>query len=1336
VLGGVKIEYIKNPHSLRTIKIFSWFIIVIFICSGFLHSIFFYNDLYSVDAASSWTQTSDKDFNINGTFNNTTVVGNTENAELQIDLSELDYWKKQSPGFSPNSRGYNVMASISGDDKIILFGGGSGMNIDNDTWEYDFSNDTWTEKTPNPKTAANNPGRNYFSKMASSSRYKTILFGGVSGDDTWEYDSRTGSWTDVSKPNRPSKAGHAMSSVYDEDKVVLFSGGGLSVVFGDTWVYDSNNGSWEEKNPSSKPTARGECAMAPIFGTSKVLLFGGRTWTNTYLSDTWVYDINNDTWTNLQPSNSKPSPRSYHEMASIYGDDKVVLLGGSPEQHRYLDDTWVYDLSDNAWTKIIPRSPTNKPTYRANFGLATIYQKDRTVLFGGISTGGSQLGDTWIFQYPLPQKNGTYISIPYDTGSRSSFKKLSWHTETPDNSTIKLQLRSANNDSALIMKDFVGPNGTASTFYTSSPTDIWSGHDGDRWIQYKAYFNIMEVTVSPSLKDVTITYNCLPETIVLAPTNGSLLSNNKPVFKWSFSDYDSENQRAFQILIDDDINFTGVDFDSGEQITTDPRWEFPMGTNYTELPDGTWYWKVRTKDEDDEWIEYSSAWMIRIDTHAPTSAPDIPVNNGFYYSLPRISGIAFDATSGFGLNKIEIAINRLTDNSYWNGTAWVPLVSWLLATGTTKWTFDSSNVFWTSGIKYSVQSRATDNASNIEQPNVMNIFTIDMEIPKSKIEIPKYNNWLNRLNSISGNAVDIGGSSVKEVKINIKCTKDYASSDAGAKENEYWDGSNWTKSEIWLLANGTQMWSYNTSKILLKTGDHYTIRSRAIDLTGNMETAGPKTTFKYDIKPPDDLDIYINNGEAYTATTGAVLSLSAEDVGSGVSQMSFCTDGLIWSPWESFNSTRSFNLQTGDGEKTISFRVRDSTGNIAEPVSESIFLDTTPPQSLTVMINEGEKYSRSKQVKLDLKAIDTGTGLSELTYSLDGTNWQPWEDFKDAKHINFESGDGEKTVFFKANDKVGNIAKAVTDSIILDTISPYSLSIVINNGASETNSTTVNLKLKAIDNTSGVSQVSFSTDGETWTAWETFYHDRYFTLPPINGEKTIYFKVKDKAGNIAKPVHASILLNITTPEEELKTIKTQAAGNEFWNYIIFMMIILVILILFIIALASVVMKKKNVEQELLLLKAVTVKPDALTGTVISPASTRISAVPVQAQLPAIGAASVAQQPTVQTASTPAVPPKPIPATPQLPLLPPAQSDETKLEVQDTTPKPVPMVVTSQPQQTTIDRSQPLENSMPTVTLSQETIPSSASKVHLPESPQPTLVKIKPQENLKKGSNIE
>ena len=67
--------------------------------------------------------------------------------------------------------------------------------------------------------------------------------------------------------------------------------------------------------------------------------------------------------------------------------------------------------------------------------------------------------------------------------------------------------------------------------------------------------------------------------------------------------------------------------------------------------------------------------------------------------------------------------------------------------------------------------------------------------------------------------------------------------------------------------------------------------------------------------------------------------------------MSFSIDGIGWSDWEPFNIYRLMVLPQGDAEKSVYFRVQDFVGNIAEPVFDTIILDTTPPRDLFVEIN-------------------------------------------------------------------------------------------------------------------------------------------------------------------------------------------------------------------------------------------------------------------------------------------------------------------------------------------------------------------------------------------------
>jgi hypothetical protein len=967
----------------------------------------------------------------------------------------------------------HAMATIWGTDKVLLFGG-MAPSVNAETWIYDLSDDNWYQKFP-----GNNPSARYSHLMSSIwGTDKVLLFGGWYNNESWIYDLSDNNWTQLLQTNAPGgwRRYPAMASVHGDDKIVLFGG---YWNFDDTWVFDFSDGKWTQKFPTTKPTRRGYHAMASINGTDKVLLNGGH-WG---LDDTWVYDLSDNNWTQKSPS-TKPSARYMHVTDCIWGTDKVILHGGYTSS-GISNETWVYDLSDDKWTQEIPRNWAINPDGRYMHALASFWKTDRAVLFGGSAMTGF-LSDTWIYKHFLRTKNGTYVSLPYDTGTSSSFDTLSWKCDVPPDTTLKFQLRSANSKKNLSLKEFVGPDGSTAKFYTTYPAQIWSGHYKDRWIQYKVYFNLSIVTDSPELSKVSISYNCLPKTIVIDPYNGSLLSTGKPKFKWTFEDLDCIYQQGFQILIDDDINFTEVEYDSGWQITEDEWWDFPMGTSYTRISDGTWYWTMRTLDGDGAWSDYSTPRLLKIDTNAPTSATTFPINNGFYQDVDKITGIAIEPIIFSGLNRVEITIKRLIDNNFWNGSAWIPLTSWLAVDGMEEWSYDSSDIQWTSGLRYSIQSRAIDNALNIEMPEIKNMFTIDTETPESTIEYPIDNNWINKLNSVSGTAIDIGSSSVGKVEICIKCTRDSEQFDGGGRENECWNGNDWTNAEAWVSATGTNEWNYNSSKIPFKTGDHYVIHSRAVDNTDNIELPGSGTIFMYDGSPPDPISIFINNGEEFTRYKLVTLSLSADDLGSGVSKMAFSTDSAVWSTWEPFNTTRSFDLSSGDGEKTIYFKAKDYTGNVAELVKDEIFLDTTPPHELSIVINEGAEYTGSKQIRLDLTATDLGSGVSEISYSFDGYNWASWEAFKNTMFISLGTGDGERNIYYKARDKVGNSADPVSDSIVLDTTPPYSLSIKINDGAAEINSTTAALDLSALDNLTGVSEIAFSLDGETWSEWEDY----------------------------------------------------------------------------------------------------------------------------------------------------------------------------------------------------------------------------------------------------------
>ena len=142
---------------------------------------------------------------------------------------------------------------------------------------------------------------------------------------------------------------------------------------------------WVEKMPPIKPSRRFGHGFSPINGTDKVLLFGGWdtiSFPSIVFNDTWVYDYSEDSWTNMFPTGENPPPSAYALMTPIYDTDKVFLVAtttSSMNPHR----TWVYDLSDNNWTR--KSDDVNAYAMTNRGGMASVFGTDKIIHVGEIS---------------------------------------------------------------------------------------------------------------------------------------------------------------------------------------------------------------------------------------------------------------------------------------------------------------------------------------------------------------------------------------------------------------------------------------------------------------------------------------------------------------------------------------------------------------------------------------------------------------------------------------------------------------------------------------------------------------------------------------------------------------------------------------------------------------------------------------------------------------------------------------------------------------------------------------------------------------------------------------
>lgn len=101
--------------------------------------------------------------------------------------------------------------------------------------------------------------------------------------------------------------------------------------------------------------------------------------------------------------------------------------------------------------------------------------------------------------------SGTVESSSFDTGtSATSYTTIDWNPTSQDSdTTLKFQI-ATNNDGGTW--NFVGPDGTAGTYYTVPGTSISSVNDGNRYLRYKAYLSTTKGSKTPVLTSVSFNY--------------------------------------------------------------------------------------------------------------------------------------------------------------------------------------------------------------------------------------------------------------------------------------------------------------------------------------------------------------------------------------------------------------------------------------------------------------------------------------------------------------------------------------------------------------------------------------------------------------------------------------------------------------------------------------------------------------------------------------------------------------------------------------------------------------------------------------------------------------
>jgi hypothetical protein len=321
-----------------------------------------------------------------------------------------------------------------------------------------------------------------------------------------------------------------------EEESVLFGGNAGNLQRSDTWAWDGTD--WVAEDPPL-PEARFSSAATYDAERGEMVLFGGGV-DQGMVGDTWTWD---GAWTEEQPTTS-PSPRTDSVIVFDDARDEVVLFGGFGTGGSELGDTWIWD--GTGWSQ---RDTLLAPVPRLNAVMAYDAARGEVVLWGGYNGDlGVVLDDTWTW-------NGT-----------------EWSLERPAHSPVGRSGASMSFDPELGQMVLFGGY-DANVTYTS---DTWTW-DGTDWTRQDP------ATVPHARSASSMTYDPALGGVVLFGGNSGLGEHLADTWLWDGADWtdvgadDGPGGRWDAAFVYDTKNGEAILFGGNDNNFLDETWRWSLG---------------------------------------------------------------------------------------------------------------------------------------------------------------------------------------------------------------------------------------------------------------------------------------------------------------------------------------------------------------------------------------------------------------------------------------------------------------------------------------------------------------------------------------------------------------------------------------------------------------------------------------------------------------------------------------------------------------------------------------------------------------------------------------
>ena len=263
----------------------------------------------------------------------------------------------------------------------------------------------------------------------------------------------------------------------------------------------------------------------------------------------------------------------------------------------------------------------------------------------------------------------------------------------------------------------------------------------------------------------------------------------------------------------------------------------------------------------------------------------------------------------------------------------------------------------------------------------------------------------------------------------------------------------------------------------------------------------------------------------------------------------------------SFSESRVFaEEELAEGINVASFQFQDLCGFTSDVETLTLVRDTQAPIMQAPRLHFGDRYSTSATVNLSVEAVDALSDLLEMrittcivpgegdavfaattedyvcSAALEDTDWLPYQA---QQSVTFD-GEGARGVLVQVRDGSENETAIMGAAVVIDSLPPQNISITIEDGSGLIISPQATVTLAA----EGAAYMKLGTTaGLAGIGWLSYDTQTTVTFSPEDGDKTLYARFKDLAGNESNELVTSVTLDTTGSLEGLVIVEEQADAS-------------------------------------------------------------------------------------------------------------------------------------------------------------------------------------------------